>query len=138
MPVGPNTAFVLLILGVVGIYCELIWPGRVAPGVIGAAAAVTGSYFLFRWPLERSGLVLIGAGALFLIAEACWGRYLLLGALGAIALTAGFCCLLPGPRRIVPELAIPLSAIFGLLSAFLAAAAKRARRNKWADLEDPK
>jgi membrane-bound ClpP family serine protease len=138
MPVGPNTAFVLLIFGVLGIYCELIWPRRVAPGVMGAAAAVTGSYFLFRWPLEIAGLVLLSAGALFLIAEACWGGNLLLGALGAIALTAGFCLLLPTPRRIVPELAIPLSAMFGLLSALLASRAKRARRNKWADLQDPK
>lgn len=138
MPVGSNTAFVLLIFGMLGIYFEFIRPGRVAPGVIGAAAAVTGSYVLFRWPLEIPGLVLLSAGALFLIAEACFGRYLVLGALGAVALTAGFCWLLPPPRRIVPELAIPLSAIFAFLSALLASAAKRARRNKWADLQDPK
>jgi membrane-bound ClpP family serine protease len=138
MPVDPNTAFVLLIFGALGIYSELIWPGRVAPGVVGAAAAVTGSYFLFRWPLEIAGLVPLGAGALLLIAEACWGRYLVLGALGALALTAGFCLLLPPPRRIVPELAIPLAAIFGALSAILASGAKRARKNKWADLKDPK
>lgn len=138
MPVGPNTAFVLLIFGILGIYGELIRPGRVVPGVMGAAAAVTGSYFLFRWPLEIGGIALLSAGALLLIGEACWGPYLVMGALGAIALTAGFSLLLPGPRRILPELAIPLSAVFGILSALLASGAKRARRNKWADLRDPK
>lgn len=138
MPVGPNAAFVLLIFGLFGIYAEFLRPGRVLPGLIGAAAAVTGSYFLFRSPLETSGLALLSLGACFLLAEACCGPYFLLGALGAIAVTAGFSLLLPGPRTLVPALAIPLSAFFGLASAFLAAAAKRARRNKWADLQRSK
>lgn len=138
MLAGPNTAFVLLIFGLLAIYAEFIWIGRVLPGIAGAAAVVTGSYFLFRPPLDTAGLVLLGFGVLSFILEACCGPYLVFGALGVVAVTAGFSLVLPAPHRLAPALAIPLSAVFGLLSALLAAAAKRARRNKWSDLERPK
>lgn len=135
---GPKTAFVLLIFGLFGIYAELIRPGRVAPGVAGAAAAIAGGYFLFRGPLHPVGLVLLAAGAALLVAEACWGSYLIFGGLGAAALIAGFYLLLPPSARLAPALEIPLSTSFGMASAFLAAAAKRARRNKREDLDRPK
>ncbi len=137
MPVGSNTAFVLLIFGLLGIYSEFIWPGRVLPGIAGAGVAMAGGYFLFRSPLDVTGIVLLGLGVLFLIMEACCGRYLVFGALGAVAVTAGFPLLLAAPHRLALAVVIPVSAVFGLLSAFLASAAKRARRNKRADLEPP-
>ena len=138
MPVQPNTAFLLLIFGLLAIYCEFIWPGRVIPGVLGAAAALAGAYFLFRGDLQTSGLMLLTIGILLLAAEALWGPYFLLGTLGAIALTAGFSLVFPASHRIVPALVIPISAIFGAITAFLASAAKRARRNKWSDITGPK
>lgn len=128
----------LLIFGLLGIYSEFIWPGRIVPGTLGAGAAVAGSYFLFRPPLDPLGLVLLGLGALSLTAEACFGPYLVFGALGAMALTPGFALLLPAPHRLAPALVIPVSVVFALLSALLACAAKRARRNKWSDLQSPK
>jgi membrane-bound serine protease (ClpP class) len=130
--VGPNGAFLLLIFGLLGVYCELIWPGRVIPGVLGAATALAGAYFLFREPLQMAGLVFLGMGGLLLIAEALAAPYFLLGSLGTIALTAGFVMLLPDSRRIAPGLAIPVSALFGALTTLLASIAKRARRNKCA------
>jgi membrane-bound serine protease (ClpP class) len=138
MPVGPNTAFVILLAGIGGIYWELVHPGRVIPGAAGIAAAITGACFLFRPPLETPGLFLLVSGIAFLAAEAFWGPPLVLGTIGTIALTAGFALLLPPPRRLVPQLAVPVSAVFGLVTALLASIAKRARRNKWADIEPQK
>lgn len=132
---GPNAAFLLLIFGLLAIYCELIWPGHVMPAVLGAAAALTGAYFLFRGPLQAAGLVLLSVGIVLLIGEALAGPYFLLGTLGTIALTAGFALLSPSPRRIAPALAIPVSAIFGAISTLLASIAKRARRNKWSGVD---
>ena len=134
MLVGPNTAFALLVFGLFAIYSEFIWVGRVVPGIAGAAAAAAGSYFLFRLPLDAAGLVLLGLGVLLLVAEACCGPYLVFGTLGAVAVTAGFPLLLAAPHRLAPAVAVPVSAVFGLVSALLASAAKRARRNKWSDL----
>jgi membrane-bound serine protease (ClpP class) len=134
--VGPNAAFLLLIFGVLGIYCEFIWPGRVIPGVAGAAAALAGAFFLFRGPLQVSGLVLLAAGIVLLAAETLAGPYYLLGSFGSIALTAGFALLLSSPRRLSMILAIPMAAVLGGVTTFLAAAAKRARRNKWSDIAE--
>ena len=131
--VGPNGAFLLLLAGLLAIYCELIWPGRVIPGVLGAAAALSGAYFLYREPLQPAGLALLAAALLLLIGEARAGPYYVLGFAGTVALTAGFALLLPDSRRIAPGLAIPVSAAFGIITTFLAAIAKRARRNKWRD-----
>lgn len=128
---GPNGAFLLLIFGLLGVYCELIRPGRVIPGVLGVAAALAGAYFLFGGSLRMAGLVLLGIGVLLLMAEALAAPDLLLGILGTIALTAGFVVLLPHSRQIAPGLAIPVSALYGALTTVLASIAKRARRNKW-------
>lgn len=135
---GPNAAFLFLVFGLLGIYCELIWPGRVVPGALGAAAALAGAYFLFRGPLETGGVVLLGVGIVLLAGEALGGPYFLLGTAGAIALTTGFILVFPGSRRIAPGLAIPISAVFGVITALLASAAKRARRNKWSDITGAK
>jgi membrane-bound serine protease (ClpP class) len=135
---GPNTAFVVLIIGMLGIYAELVWPGPVIPAIVGLGAALSGGYFLFRSPLSAGGVGLLVAGAVLLIAEAVRGPYFVLGSLGSIALTVGFCLLLESPRRIEMALAIPLSLVFGVCSVLLAAGAKRARRNKCSDLNNAK
>lgn len=132
--VGPNTAFVLLILGALSIYAELLRPGLFAPGILGLGSMVAGGYFLFRPPLSALGIGLLVAGILLMIGEAWSGPYLLLGSLGTVALTAGFCLVCDGPPRIEPELAVPVCLVFGTCTMVLAASAKRARRNKWSDL----
>ena len=132
--VGPNTAFVVLIFGLLSLYAEIVWPGRLIPGILGMAVLLTGAYFLFRGPLNAAGVALLVLAIGLLAAEALWGPYFLLGSLGAIALTAGFYLLLEPPRRIVPVLSVPVSLVFGALTVLLAAGAKRARRNKWSDL----
>jgi membrane-bound ClpP family serine protease len=138
MPAGPNTAFLLLVCGLLAIECECIWPGRVFPGVAGAAAAIAGAWLLFQPPLQFSGLSLLVAAVVLFAAEALLGPSLLFGALGALALIAGFSLLLPPSRAIAPALAIPCSALLGFSTALLASLAKRARRNKWSGVSGPK
>lgn len=133
---GPNAAFLVLIAGMLGIYHECIRPGRIFPGVAGAAIALAGAYFLFRPPLQLPGLIALIAGVVFLVSEALAGPYYILGALGTVALTAGFAFLLPSPRRLTPALAIPISMLFGALSTVLGSIAKRARRNKRLPVEN--
>lgn len=135
---GPNTAFVLLVIGTLGILAELVRPGRVVPGVLGLGGAVAGGYFLFRPPLNAAGIGLLALGAALLIGEAVAGPYYLLGSLGMVGLTIGFCLLCGAPRRIEPAIAVPVCVVFGACTTLLAAAAKRARRNKWSDVGRPK
>ncbi|MGH9583262.1 MAG: hypothetical protein ACRD4O_10030 [Bryobacteraceae bacterium] len=131
---GPNAACVLAIAGILGIYAEGIRPGRVLPGVLGAAALIAGAYSLYGLSPVAPGLALIAASAVLFGAEALWDSHFLCGASGTAALAAGLRLLFGEPRRIALPLGIVMAAILGIATIFLAAAAKRARRNKRSDI----
>jgi membrane-bound serine protease (ClpP class) len=134
MRVGPNTAFLLLIFGVLSIYGEFLRPGRLVPGLLGSIMAITGAYWLWRNSPLAPGVLLIASAALLLTAEALWDAYFIPGILGTLTLLAGFWMLFPSERRIAPTLAIPVSIVFGSVTAFLAFEARKARQNKRSDL----
>jgi len=131
---GPNTAFCLLLFGLLGVYCELIRPGRALPGVVGAAAAFTGGYLLLQASPTALGLELLGGAAALFLLDAFFPTYFVAGTAATAALTFGFTMLIAGPRGIRPILAIPCCLGFGAITTFLNSAARRARRNKRADL----
>lgn len=126
----PSHAFVLLILGVLAIYCEFIRPGRIFPILAGSALAVIGSYFLWRNSPTRIGLVLAGVALALFAAEALSAIDLVFGILGVISLTAASRLLFDNPHRIPAALGVPVSLLFGAITVFLSRVAKRARRNK--------
>ena len=66
---NPNVAYMLLMIGMVGLYFELSNPGLVFPGVIGAVSMVLALYAMQTLPIDYAGLLLIILGALFFIAE---------------------------------------------------------------------
>jgi len=135
----PVEAFLLVLSGTLGVYCEFIRPGRVFPGLAGSVLAAAGIRGFACMQLTRAGMVLIGlAIALFLLEvfwlEAFWRANLLAGLAGIVSLTIGFCLLVRGPGGIPPALAIFAGISFGCLTLFLCCGAKRARRNKWSDV----
>ncbi len=66
----PDIAFLLLSLGALGILAELLHPGALAPGVLGAIALVLGFVALGNLPVNGAGLLLLGLGLLMVIGEA--------------------------------------------------------------------
>ncbi|HCG72763.1 MAG TPA: serine protease, partial [Nitrospina sp.] len=66
---NPNVAYVLMMIGVVGLYFEMSNPGLVFPGVIGAVSMVLALYAMQTLPIDYAGLLLVLLGALFFIAE---------------------------------------------------------------------
>ena len=133
---GSNTAFCLVIFGFIGIYCEFIWPGRVVPGICGAAAAVTGGYFLWHAAPTVVGLELLAAAAAFFVLDAFANTRFLAGTIATTAQTFGFIKLIPSPRGIRPVLAIPWCIVFGIITMGLNWASRRARCNKRSDLAE--
>lgn len=131
-----SAAFILLIFGLLGIYAEFVWPGRVIPGAAGCVLAVAAVYFLWRNSPTPMGVALLGIAAGLFVAEALWRLNFIAGVAAMTALAWGFCVLLPVPRRISPAVAIPGSTVFGALTMFLLWGAKRARQNKRADIDD--
>lgn len=134
MGLGPNIAFVLTVLGLLAIYWELIRPGRIYPGTLGAAGMLVGAYFLWRLGPTAYGLKLLAAAGIFFVVEGCWNTGFLAGIAATATLAIGSWKLFAGPRHIAAYAAFPLSLAFGTATIWLSAGAKRARRNKRADL----
>ncbi|KHK03025.1 NfeD family protein [Desulfovibrio sp. TomC] len=64
----PQIAYVLLLIGVAGVFFELITPGAILPGVVGGLALILALYALSVLPTNAAGLLLLlGAGVLFLL-----------------------------------------------------------------------
>jgi membrane-bound serine protease (ClpP class) len=74
--IGPNVAFLMTVTGMLSIYCEFIWPGRVVPGVFGAVLLIFGAHSLWNFAPTASGLILIGIAAALFVADAIWNSRL--------------------------------------------------------------
>jgi membrane-bound serine protease (ClpP class) len=101
----PNLAFILLVLGGVGLYVEFSSPGLVLPGVLGAIFALLGLAALSVLPISWLGAALILLALALFILEAKFTSYGVLGVGGAIAMVLGAMLLIEGP----PEVRISLS-----------------------------
>lgn len=89
----PNTAVILMLVGVYGIVFELTSPGAVAPGVIGTICLVLGLYALNLLPINYTGLALMLLGIAFLVIEA-FNPTVVLGLGGVAAFLFGAAMLL--------------------------------------------
>ncbi|MEJ2762369.1 MAG: nodulation protein NfeD, partial [Gammaproteobacteria bacterium] len=56
---NPNVAYILMMLGLAGLYFELANPGAIFPGVIGAISLVLAFYALQTLPVNYAGIILI-------------------------------------------------------------------------------
>ena len=86
---SPTVAYLLLLLGIYGIFFELVNPGVILPGVVGAIAIVIALYALHMLPINYAGLGLILLGMLFMIAEGFIPSFGALGMGGVIAFILG-------------------------------------------------
>ena len=64
---NPNVAYVLMMLGLVGLYLELSNPGLILPGVVGSVSLVLALYAMQTLPINYAGLLLIVLGVILLI-----------------------------------------------------------------------
>ena len=86
---SPNVAYVLMILGLVGLYFELSNPGLILPGVVGSISLVLALFAMQTLPINYAGLLLIILGVVLLIAEVNVMSYGLLAMSGAISMFLG-------------------------------------------------
>jgi membrane-bound serine protease (ClpP class) len=92
----PNVAYILFLLGLVGLYFEMSSPGAVLPGVVGGIALLLALYAFSVLPVNLAGLGLILFGVLLFIAEVKAATHGVLAAGGAVSLVAGSLLLFSG------------------------------------------
>jgi len=85
----PNIAYILMLLGIYGLFFELWNPGFVVPGVVGAICMLLALYAFQTLPISYAGLGLIILGILFMIAEAFVPSFGALGIGGVVAFVIG-------------------------------------------------
>ena len=90
----PNVAYILMMLGIYGIFFELWNPGYVLPGVIGGICLLLALYAFQVLPVNYAGLGLIVLGIAFMVAEAFMPSFGALGIGGVIAFVVGSIILL--------------------------------------------
>ncbi len=95
--VQPDAFFILLIVGVLGLYAEFTHPGLVAPGVIGGIALVLALFAMHILPINFTGLLLIALALALFILEAKFTSHGILGIGGVVAMLLGALMLIRSP-----------------------------------------
>ena len=86
---NPNIAYILMMIGLAGLYFELSHPGAILPGVVGAISLILAFFAFQTLPVNYAGLLLIGLAIILFIAEIKVTSYGLLSLAGLISLTLG-------------------------------------------------
>ena len=112
----PNIAFVLLILGALGMYMEYLSPGLIFPGVAGGILLLLGLSALSVLPINWTGAALLLLSFAFFVLEIKFTLHGILGIGGAVAMILGSLLLVKGP----PEMRIRLSTSLAVSLPFAA------------------
>lgn len=130
---SPEVAYLLLLVGVYGILFELMNPGTLVAGVVGAVSLLLGLYALGMLPVDYSGVGLMVLGLALMVAEAFAPSFGILGLGGAAAFAIGSLMMFDTG---VPGFELSVSVVVGatvasaLLVAVGLAAAIRSRRGR--------
>lgn len=112
---NPNVAYIFLLVAIYGIFFELMNPGAVVPGVLGATSGVIALYALNILPFDYAGLLLIILGISFMIIEVFVSGFGILGIGGVISFAFGS-VLLFDADTLGNSVSIPLVIAFSLVS----------------------
>ncbi len=94
----PNVAYILMMLGTIGLLAELYNPGAIFPGVIGAISIILAFFAFQSLPINYAGLLLILLGLVLLIAEIKFVSHGVLAIGGVVAMGLGSLMLFDAPE----------------------------------------
>ena len=120
---NPNVAYILMLIGLAGLYFELSHPGAIFPGVIGGIAIILAFFAFQTLPVNYAGILLILLAVVFFIMEMKITSYSLLSVAGVVSLTLGSLMLFEGgspETRVAWQVMVPTVV---LISGFFIAVA---------------
>jgi len=125
----PNIAYILMMIGLAGIYFELSHPGSIFPGVIGGISLILAFYSFQTLPVNYAGLLLIILAVIFFILEVKVQSYGILSLGGLISLVLGSIMLFE-ELRVSLKLLIPTALSIGGFFVIVAGLAAKAMWKK--------
>jgi membrane-bound serine protease (ClpP class) len=130
---NPTIAYILLMLGIYGIFFELSNPGAILPGVVGGIFLILAFYALQMLPVNFAGLALILFAIILFIAEIKVVSHGLLAIGGVISLFLGSMMLFESPTeymRVSLSVIIPAVMVSAAFFTFAVTKAVKARLTK--------
>ncbi|MBW1706732.1 MAG: nodulation protein NfeD [Deltaproteobacteria bacterium] len=125
----PNIAYILMMIGLAGLYFELSHPGAIFPGVIGAISLILAFFAFQTLPVNYAGLLLIALAIIFFIAEVKITSYGVLSIGGLISMTIGSIMLFEDVK-VSLQLMLPTILLIGGFFVIVSSLAFRAYRAK--------
>ncbi|MBI2441544.1 MAG: nodulation protein NfeD [Lentisphaerae bacterium] len=123
---NPNLAYILLMLGLLGLYFEFANPGAILPGVVGAISLILAFFAFQTLSVNYAGILLIVLAAILFIVDVMAATHGVLTVGGLVALAIGSLMLFnqnPDPAlRVSLQVIVPVVLVTGaffLLGAWL-------------------
>lgn len=130
---NPNIAYLLMTIGMLGLFFELKSPGLVFPGVVGVISLILAFFGLQTLPINYAGLALIVFGIFLFIIELYVASYGLLTTGGIISFVLGSMMLIDTPYpflKISLSIILPVAFSFAAIFVLLLGAVIRAHSSK--------
>ena len=130
---NPNIAYILLLIGLAGLYFELSNPGAIFPGVLGGISLILAFFAMQTLSVNAVGVLLIGLAVVLFVMEMKIASYGLLSVAGVVSLALGSLMLfeeLPSGAGLSWSVMIPSLVLVSGFFVFAAGLVFRAQRSK--------
>lgn len=127
---NPNLAYILLMIGLAGLYFELSNPGTVLPGAVGGISLILALYAMQTLPVNYAGFLIILLALIFFILEIKISSYGMLSVAGVLCLILGSLMLFRFPEEQIQLAWSVFIPTVGVISLFFIAVASLAFRSQ--------
>ena len=130
---NPNIAYILLLIGLAGLYFELSNPGAIFPGVIGGISLILAFFAMQTLPVNTVGILLIALAIILFVMEMKISSYGLLSIAGILSLLLGSVMLfekMPSGAGLSWRVMVSTLVVVSCFFAVVAAMVFRAQKSK--------